>query len=572
MLKKLLTTLVFLALVIAALGYWLYSDSEATQNLDVRAKNLQPLAADDAASLNLISREDLPPEGTRSLIDFIMAENNGIPYPFEKMVEVLASYDKNGKNPTTLMVPFSRSLLKGESNLAQPRVVLAGDMEPAESNELQPLFKGRLFMGLSEGADEIELISYNELAGRFEYQLIKDYKEGGTPTLAYAQRSVCLACHANEATIFQVRPWQETTADPAVTAQAIQHIGSDRYHGLPVAGSLAIADRIDGFTDVGNSIATSQRLWVDGCGATSTDGNRCRSLLLELGLEFAMNPGSFSEKDPRIAELKTLQAKSWPAAGVVLANNDLLNRAPLQEALSGPPLKEQLRSIVSSIVAMFTGEPEPTGFDALPPLPAEQDPLTPRPHKAIYTADTVEGVYGVAQLVSPQDVALLEKLSNYDSGKISVAISQYEWPQAPFKRIETMQRLVKSLGGQTRYAYADTSTLSAPLLDGEPPLEISAGSVLEHYDQYCFGCHRGNPSARLNFMGGKSEQIVLDKIAATDQITEALDWERYTGTAKANKLMPPENSWQRRQLNKAIAEGNDPLAAMREAVPSMFEF
>ena len=75
MLKKLLTTLVVLAVVIAALGYWLYRDSAAIQELEARAKNLQPLAADGAASLDLISREDLPPEDTRSLVDFIFAEN-----------------------------------------------------------------------------------------------------------------------------------------------------------------------------------------------------------------------------------------------------------------------------------------------------------------------------------------------------------------------------------------------------------------------------------------------------------------------------------------------------------------
>ncbi len=573
MLKKLLTTLIVLAVVIAALGYWLYRDSAPIQELEARAKNLQPLAADGAASLDLISREDLPPEGTRSLVDFIFAENNGIPYPFEKMIEVLASYDQDGKAPASLMIPFSRSLLKASSDLAQPRVVIAADMEPGNSSELQPQFKGRLFMGLSQGADEIELVSYNELAGRYEFQLIKDYKVGGTPKLVYAQRSICLACHTNEATIFPVRPWQETTADPAVTTHAKQRIGSDSYHGLPVAGSLAIADRIDGFTDVGNSISTTQRIWIDGCGAGDT-GNRCRSRMLELALAFAMNPGGFNEADPRIAELLQLQQQNWPASGVVLANNDLMNRAPLEDALDGPSTREVVREMVDSVVAMLTRKPadEVSDFNALPPLPASQDPLTPRAHKAVYDASSLEGVYGVAQLFSPQDIALLETLSNYDPAKIAAAVQAYNWPQQPFKRIAVMQQLGSHFGKQLSYAYADTSKLSDPLLDGEPPLDITDGSVLEHYEQYCFGCHRGNPSAKLNFMGGETEAVVLEKIADTETIREALDWERYAGTSKANKIMPPETSWQRRKLAKAIKEGNDPLPEMREAVPSMFEF
>ena len=47
-------------------------------------------------------------------------------------------------------------------------------------------------MGFVEAADEIEVISYNEAAGRFEYQLVQNYCEGCVPRVVYARRAICL--------------------------------------------------------------------------------------------------------------------------------------------------------------------------------------------------------------------------------------------------------------------------------------------------------------------------------------------------------------------------------------------
>ncbi|WP_258270794.1 hypothetical protein, partial [Escherichia coli] len=83
------------------------------------------------------------------------------------------------------------------------------------------------------------------------------------------------------------------------------------------------------------------------------------------------------------------------------------------------------------------------------------------------------------------------------------------------------------------YCCLDTAELSPPIASGEPPVQLSANSPLQHYEQYCFACHRGNPSKKLNFMSGADEAAVLANIKAKDAIREALDWSRYQGTDRA---------------------------------------
>ena len=73
-------------------------------------------------------------------------------------------------------------------------------------------------------------------------------------------------------------------------------------------------------------------------------------------------------------------------------------------------------------------------------------------------------------------------------------------------------------------------------------------------------------------MNGATEAEVLAKIKETSAIREALDYERYLGTDKENKLMPPRDSWQRRELDEAREAGKDDVAKMLEAVPGMFDF
>ena len=84
------------------------------------------------------------------------------------------------------------------------RAVVAPDGGPLNSASI--FLKDRMFLGYQEKADILEVISYNEGAARFEFQVVTDYRAGGTPQVMYANRTLCVACHQNAA-----RPlWVET--------------------------------------------------------------------------------------------------------------------------------------------------------------------------------------------------------------------------------------------------------------------------------------------------------------------------------------------------------------------------
>ena len=122
------------------------------------------------------------------------------------------------------------------------------------------------------------------------------------------------------------------------------------------------------------------------------------------------------------------------------------------------------------------------------------------------------------------------------------------------------------------YCCIATAEMSPPVAIGVPPLAIAEGSLLRRFEQHCFACHRGNPAKRLDFMSGATEAEVLESIKATVAIRDALDWERYRDTDKANKLMPPADSVQRAAVEAALAQNPKLLEEMRDVVPGMFDF
>jgi hypothetical protein len=112
--------------------------------------------------------------------------------------------------------------------------------------------------------------------------------------------------------------------------------------------------------------------------------------------------------------------------------------------------------------------------------------------------------------------------------------------------------------------------------DPPPPLQMVAvetlplepGSDLVPLERFCFGCHRGNPVDRLDFMRGDTEGEVWDNILAARNLDEVLDWKRYEGTLRAMTLMPPTTSAEYRHLQITRADGADPLADIKRAIAS----
>jgi hypothetical protein len=221
----------------------------------------------------------MPPVG-RSLFDFVAA--GGVPFPFEALLRKIES--DTGCAPDEcikpVLIPLGRSLQRTVAVpdfFAFPRVVIAVTGEGAG----RMFARDRLYLGYQEKANLIEVISYNEAAARFEFQIVRDYRAGGTPRLVYAKRDVCTACHQNHAPIFSRPVWDETNANPTIAARlsAVQK----RFHGIPVQRGVDIPNAIDDATDRANRIAVTQRIWREACDAD------CRPAALTAALQYRLS-------------------------------------------------------------------------------------------------------------------------------------------------------------------------------------------------------------------------------------------------------------------------------------------
>jgi hypothetical protein len=554
-----------------ALAVWaLWPRAGAGPAPDIR-ELAEELPAQQIFASPAIASDDLPPAGTRSLFDHLVAENDGLPYPFEKLVALLQRQHPEGEAPPALMIPFGRSLLKGQADFERPRVLVAADFHtPNSGASLGPAPRAQLFLGFVENAAEIEVISYNEAAGRFEFQLVQDYRADGQPRIVYARRAICLTCHQGGGPIFPQRPWNETNGQPEIAERIQQARGGAPYLGAPALNPLGVPERYDELTDTGSFIPVTQRVWLEGCGSAD-----CRRQLLRVALHYLWNPGAPVADTPAAQTLRALQAASWPAAGIAVPESDIRNRDPLAE-------RRGLAGLVRTLFNPARGEPgarnneDLAAFERLPKLPAELDPLSPRPPRRVLRAEDIDGAYGIASLFTAADQRLLENATGFRREKLDLAVDRLPetfFAARPFSRVLALQALLAALDQPVPgYAYLDTSQMSPPLLSSIPPLEISAGSPLRHFETYCFACHRGNPAARLNFMGGATEAEVLAQIRGTPSIRDALDWARYQGTDKAAQLMPPADSPQHQRLQAAIAAGDPALDEMRATVPGLFDF
>jgi len=558
----------FLALGVLGLVAWaLWPQHDAgAPSVSERARPGAPAAGGLAA--RVIAADDLPPEGTRSLFDHLIAQNEQLPFPFEKLVALVQAQDPDGRAPVALQIPLGRSLLKASAHFARPRVLVAADFQaPGTDADFGLAARGRLFLGFVEDAGEIEVISYNEDAGRYEFQLVQDYRAGGQPRIVYARRAICTTCHQGAAPIFPQRPWNETNGQPEIGKRIVAARGEAPYHGVPASVPLATPERFDELTDIANFVPVTQRIWLDGCGE-GAGGRACRRELLRLALDFAINPGGF-DADAGTGKLRAMHASAWPPGGIGVPDADIRNRDPLTESV---PLRERLR-------AWFTpaarDNEDLAAFERLPKLPADLDPVAPRPPRRVLTAAVVDGVFGVAQFFSAADMRRVERIAP-DPARRAAAVARMPdalFEPAPFARVRMLNGLLQALGQKPRgYPFLDTSAMSPPLAVGVPPLELSAGSPLAPFAQYCFACHRGNPAQRLDFMAGTDEATVLAGIKGKAAIRDVLDWERYRGTDKEGTLMPPLDSHQHAELQAALERDPQLLEEMRKVVPSLFEF
>ncbi len=238
---------------------------------------------------------DVPAVG-RSLFDALFGDRNGyrVPFPIERLVARLNGFlgaESSDRRVRHTLIPLGRSLQRNaalDDPFTHPRVVLAVDQFADYSDGTwRPSMRDRLFIAYQEREALLEVISFNEDAGRFEFQVVRDYAGGMQPTVRYAPRRLCVSCHQNGGPIFPEAPWDETADNPRVAAQ-IRRSGSRRYGiSVPVADNQAFF--IDTSTDRAATLLVDALLWRDGCGSLPRERERCRAAAFLRMLQYRLS-------------------------------------------------------------------------------------------------------------------------------------------------------------------------------------------------------------------------------------------------------------------------------------------
>ncbi len=300
-----------------------------------------------------------PPDGTLSLFDALFREPKSkeyfLPNGFAELKKFIESSQGLGVTTRGTIIPLGRSLQRNASQphfFEFPRVVLAATGvgpvgEPTETSVIHLALDGtdQIFFGYNEVAAQMEVISYNELAGRFEFQVVRDFGNGKTPTVEYADRNFCLSCHQNQAPLFPRRfsksppQWQETSGSDAIftaleKSAFAKHIkiedGQKTYFGIPFVTDRSAPYDIDNSTDNANLINVYQRIWGDACTTVECRGRSFQFMLMQ---KLTRQGESWTERaDYKTLVLSELKSKfqRWPN-GLWIPNSDLPNRNPLEK-------------------------------------------------------------------------------------------------------------------------------------------------------------------------------------------------------------------------------------------------
>jgi mono/diheme cytochrome c family protein len=338
--------------------------------------------------------ENRPPAG-RSLFDFLFTvEQKGkriyrIPYPFEALMRQVDSYlPRVGSGGTSrVLIPLGRSLQRyaaAPDYFKYPRVIVAVNTEALPKGNVRWSLRDRLFLGYQEKANVIEVISYNDATGRFEFQVVRDYGPGLAPKVLYANRQLCIGCHQNGGPIFPTQLWDETDSNPEVAKRLLRE--RQVFYGAPVNQTFVPAIAISASIERANLLPAHQLIWREGCRHTNlVRAIRCRASMFTSILQYRLSGYWFFDErsshynDDFLEILKKNWKENWPA-GLAIASAEIANRNPLSSG--------------TAISSKF-------------------DPLNPRPPLEVWSLsqphDVNHAITGLAEHLAAADVRALDQ-------------------------------------------------------------------------------------------------------------------------------------------------------------------
>jgi mono/diheme cytochrome c family protein len=560
------------------------------------------------------------PAAGRSLFDHATAD--GVSCPVAALVRKIEARAgcRPGQCAQAVLIPLGRSLQRtvaAPDFFAFPRAVVAFTGEGAG-----PLLaRDRIYLGYQEKADLLEVISYNERSARFEFQLVRDYRAGGTPRVLYAHRAVCTACHQNHAPIFSRQVWDETNANPRIAAR-LMATGKD-FQGIPVARGVDIPSAIDDAIRRANRIAVTQRIWREACDPA------CRRSMLVAALQYRLSGERAFDAEPLARTLVKGFAERWPA-GLAIPNAEIPNRdplafpvgasaaaqahvaagldplaprAPLEVWTAGDPLLA--RRVVAGLAeliaeadvrdldaALARGSATATRRTLTTPCTMAQDRYD------CAGAFTLRGDAGRVGLVSVGDESLphftlaggvprsrglaarigsgarIERIVVRrsgvkapatvtivdDFGPARAAVENAQWPDVPFSRA-AMRR---ALGLASPAACCEDAVgLAPPQEDAAPAMPLPAEAAA--FFQHCAACHDTPGPFPPNFLAGDARRVQASLRHCAPRIFVRLSMWPVPPSARAKVPMPPPRA--SRDGSPWIETAPDPaIAALQHTV------
>ena len=486
-----------------------------------------------------------------------------IPFPFSALLARIESQLHTKGTPPVLkelLIPVNRSLQRRAGDgafFAYPRAVLAVDTEaePALGPSSMHL-KDRLFIGYHEKTGVLEIISYNEAAGRFEFQVVSDYRSGGTPTIRYANRALCTACHQNHSPIFSRPLWDETNVNPKIAALLAHQRRA--YHGFPVRQGVGVLQAFDDATDRANDISLAQLLWQEGCELADRpeQSSMCRAELIEWVLQYALSKELTTKWHTTIARTAEVPSfliawrERWPH-GLAVPNPDIPNRNPFRYVAVSefPGLSEVEATALEGREprSLFRGPYEPT--QPREPLEIWAIPDTPQ---------TLERVLATfVQFFTKADLSRLERLIHRQPNRLQQAVSALVrdtllgrtdlFANQPFRRVTVLSALDQQLGAPVvSRCCLDDQGMPPPVDDvveshhsASAERENPPAGMLKIFHQYCGTCHHGTDSFPPNFLHGSPAVVNANLTQCAERIFVRLHMWDLTSPEQPEAPMPP---------------------------------
>lgn len=417
-----------------------------------------------------------------------------VPFPLERLIDKVGK--GRGEFAHTLF-PFSRSLQRPQDlsydPIANPRIVFG------PTRDRESLTRGKLFFGYVKARDQIEVISYNDEAGRYEFQIITQYSQN--PKVFYADRGKCLTCHQGQAGIFSPPGWNDSSQG-VMGHLLVRKVGLTE-NTIPnrmiavkqLIGPIASHDNVamfDALVRESNQIALDERTWLYGCGTDT----KCRfGLLLRTLSPNSRYTNDFFTHAHRVIAESSL--KSQTHFHSFLTSTSFGTLKVIQKYGSVDEVVTNPQAWLEIIGQLYNLEPE-------------DNPATPRP-QSLDPKDLAVPLTGF--LLS--DLERLQKAVPDPNRVAEILIRKYEANDPLFaadsiNKLEVMRALFDAVGSPEadQYSYWLTKSTPRKVLFEEPLPPVFKRTELNLFSRHCSKCHATDLKFPPQFLIGTEGEVV----------------------------------------------------------------